>query len=435
MGSLLSKSEPNLECKSEARFAMESSCFCVICGSPFDLEGEVYNLDAAAARYKWMRINRLIGSRQDVHYHNLAGLTEEDFYSACFNTSDASDVFLSARATWSVENDRLFRIDGLYPDTNIPYTITFNAMQQLEAHDTIFPLHEDCLQISRRAIDNLKPATPATQHVSSLSILNTILQSRFRNNTKCTRYNDLIARNDLFQLCTATDSTGPRSVVGLSLLEWWAGGYEKFYTDPVNVPDITTCVLDLLQGTVAPNQCQSSYPLAARSLSAIERLPTELLDHISIYLSANAALSLHLTSKTLAMKVPLDNNFWRESIMSGSALPVLWDLDVKELDKRRQDLADDPRCAEVTWDWRAVGQLLATKRFPLKSSDPRIVDLPNGLWNRRRIWSIIEQAYWHDFLRPSTRYHYDSVPELRIRREPTFAWQLEEIMDDLGHYS
>jgi len=52
MGSLLSTSESDLECVSEARFAMESSCFCVICGSPFDLGGEVYNLDVAAARYK-----------------------------------------------------------------------------------------------------------------------------------------------------------------------------------------------------------------------------------------------------------------------------------------------------------------------------------------------------------------------------------------------
>lgn len=52
MGSLLSTSQSDPEWKSEAKFAMESSCFCVICGSPFDLEGEVYNLDAAAARYK-----------------------------------------------------------------------------------------------------------------------------------------------------------------------------------------------------------------------------------------------------------------------------------------------------------------------------------------------------------------------------------------------
>lgn len=52
MGSLLSTSQPDPEWKSEAQFAMESSCFCVICGSPFDLEGEVYNLDTEAARYK-----------------------------------------------------------------------------------------------------------------------------------------------------------------------------------------------------------------------------------------------------------------------------------------------------------------------------------------------------------------------------------------------
>jgi hypothetical protein len=30
----------------------------------------------------------------------------------------------------------------------------------------------------------------------------------------------------LFDLCTATDLSGPRSVVGLSLLEWWASDYE-----------------------------------------------------------------------------------------------------------------------------------------------------------------------------------------------------------------
>jgi hypothetical protein len=95
MGSLLSKSQSDPEWKSEAQSAMESSCFCVICGSPFDLEGEVYNLDTEAARYKvvnrthtsssvahgaqWMRNHRLLGSRRDVHHHNLDGLSEEDF--------------------------------------------------------------------------------------------------------------------------------------------------------------------------------------------------------------------------------------------------------------------------------------------------------------------------------------------------------------------
>ncbi|KAF1927976.1 uncharacterized protein M421DRAFT_421180 [Didymella exigua CBS 183.55] len=242
MGSLLSTSQPNLEWKSEAQFAMESSCFCVVCGSPFDLSGDIYNLDVEAARYKvnithsrhqtvaygaqWMRNHRLISSRHDIHHHNLAGLSEDDFHSACYNTSDSPDVFLSARSTWDDGSEHLFHIDGLYPDTNIPYIITFNAMQQAQDYDTVFPLHEDCLQISRRVIDHLQPVASDGQSRSSLSILNEILQSRFRQNAKRARSDSLIARNDLLDLCTATDMNGPRSVIGLSLLEWWEGLFD-----------------------------------------------------------------------------------------------------------------------------------------------------------------------------------------------------------------
>lgn len=99
-------------------------------------------------------------------------------------------------------------------------------MQRVEDHDTVFPLHEDCLQISRRAIDQLKPVAPDGQGFPSLSILNTMLQSRYRRNANRASPDDFIARNDLFDLCTATDAHGPRSVIGLSLLEWWAGSYE-----------------------------------------------------------------------------------------------------------------------------------------------------------------------------------------------------------------
>lgn len=52
MGSFLSTSQSETEWKSEAQFAMESSYFCVVCGSPFDLSGDLYNLDTEAARYK-----------------------------------------------------------------------------------------------------------------------------------------------------------------------------------------------------------------------------------------------------------------------------------------------------------------------------------------------------------------------------------------------
>ncbi|KAF3003493.1 hypothetical protein E8E13_004443 [Curvularia kusanoi] len=172
-----------------------------------------------------------------------------------------------------------------------------------------------------------------------------------------------------------------------------------------------------------------------RELSAIEYLPTELLDHVITYISAYDILSLHCASKTLAKKLPLDNNSWRENILSGNGLPYLWDLDTELLNRRHQEHSAKSTGADAAWDWKAVGQLLATKHFPLKSSDPQIADLPNGLWNRRRIWSIVEQAYRHDFSRTPTRDPDRSILESRKRREPVYDWQLEEIMDDLGHYS
>lgn len=85
------------------------------------------------------------------------------------------------------------------------------------------------------------------------------------------------------------------------------------------------------------------------------------------------------------------------------------------------------------WNWKSVGELLARKRFPLKSSDSRIVDLPNGLWNRKRIWSIFEEAYIDEYGRSFAEAQNNTV-QLQ-KREPVFDWQLEEIMEDLGHYS
>jgi hypothetical protein len=38
--------------KSDARHAMESGTYCVICGAPFDIEGDVYNLDPKEPRYQ-----------------------------------------------------------------------------------------------------------------------------------------------------------------------------------------------------------------------------------------------------------------------------------------------------------------------------------------------------------------------------------------------
>lgn len=99
-------------------------------------------------------------------------------------------------------------------------------MRRIQDYDTVFALHEDCLQISRRVIEYLQPVTPDGQHRSSLSILNEMLQSRYRKNAHRASPDSLIENNDLFSMCIATKTSGPRSVISLSLLEWWEGLYD-----------------------------------------------------------------------------------------------------------------------------------------------------------------------------------------------------------------
>ncbi|CAN9199158.1 unnamed protein product [Alternaria sp. RS040] len=58
--------------KSDARYAMEAGTFCVVCGSPFDIEGDVYNIDPKDIRFQWLNNLRLLGSMADVAEHMVA---------------------------------------------------------------------------------------------------------------------------------------------------------------------------------------------------------------------------------------------------------------------------------------------------------------------------------------------------------------------------
>jgi hypothetical protein len=53
MGSYLStRVDEDKDWKSDARYAMETGTYCVMCGGPFDIEGDVYNLDPKEPRYQ-----------------------------------------------------------------------------------------------------------------------------------------------------------------------------------------------------------------------------------------------------------------------------------------------------------------------------------------------------------------------------------------------
>jgi hypothetical protein len=60
MGSLLSSTAAD-DWKSDARHAMEASRFCVICGGPFDVEGDVHNINPKDMRFEVSTSSTIIG--------------------------------------------------------------------------------------------------------------------------------------------------------------------------------------------------------------------------------------------------------------------------------------------------------------------------------------------------------------------------------------
>jgi hypothetical protein len=166
-----------------------------------------------------------------------------------------------------------------------------------------------------------------------------------------------------------------------------------------------------------------------RELQALERLPVELLECISDYLPIQSVLAMHRTSKTLALKVPLGDNFCRKELIKGTLHPHIWDLDTAELQKQQAACADN-----VSWDWRSVAQLLASRRFPVKGRDPRLEKLPDGLWNRGRIWSILEEALNQDYPVFSASKRDGRTEDRRNRRQPVTAGDMEAMLDDMGHW-
>jgi hypothetical protein len=137
---------------------------------------------------------------------------------------------------------------------------------------------------------------------------------------------------------------------------------------------------------IEPNDASSTLEAHAQP-HGLELLPSELLERITEHLPPLSTLSLRQASRSLALKIPLDDRFWRRHLCSGNLLPCLWDLDETEL---KQLLQSTP--SEQPWDWQRLACVLRSDQFQQWGQDPLPKDVPVGLWNRYRIWSILNEA-------------------------------------------
>jgi hypothetical protein len=119
----------------------------------------------------------------------------------------------------------------------------------------------------------------------------------------------------------------------------------------------------------------------------LEALPCELLDRVMEFLPPQSAMSLRQVSRLLAIKIPLDDRFWRRHFCSGSLLPHLWDLDEEQLKQLLRRMPTDP-----PRDWRSLACLFRNEQCLKWGQDPMSGNIHGGLWNRCRIWSIVEEA-------------------------------------------
>ncbi|KAL6713503.1 hypothetical protein ACLMJK_008968 [Lecanora helva] len=190
---------------------------------------------------------------------------------------------------------------------------------------------------------------------------------------------------------------------------WWSEpGWEWICADPISIDGLTKYILNQLRPTSENHQPSSALafsppPAFDNGLQPLELLPNEMISKISTLLPSSAVLNLHRSSKTLASKIPIGQDFCRDGLISGDLIDFLWDLDPSQCDQKDK---------EGSWDWKelarrlnqntilksALGTSLAnssdhdiTTAFEQSSlGETGLKDAPNGLQNRCRIFRIVK---------------------------------------------
>ncbi|KAF1919938.1 hypothetical protein BDU57DRAFT_555082 [Ampelomyces quisqualis] len=412
MGNLWSSQvDEDEEWENDVHYSMESGTFCVMCGNSFDLSGGVCNLNPKDQRYQWLCNYRLLGQIEDMNTHRLtSGHTEP------LNTSNINGIFLSERAMFQLAGQADFRLQ----DESGTDDIWYNALwYSQDSESTLFPLHEACLETSVRALEHLRSRREPTDSEPALKILYHVLNKRFLYRHRAAGQDDF-AVNDIFDLRHRSRLYGPCSVMGMNRIEWCGGHYDRFYADPVDINGLDSFIFEVLLSSSSQDKLVEIIPLAtAQEPQGIERLPVEILDTICDYLPTQTIVKLHRTSKRMALKLQLDDAFWRRSLTTGSLHAHLWDIDTENMKTFRQP--SNVNFSSDDWGWRSVAKLLATKQFPITGRDPRLNGMPPGFWNRCRIWHTIERALDLDYFDKLKREHGDSGIDFRdeIRAGPT----------------
>jgi hypothetical protein len=135
------------------------------------------------------------------------------------NTSKIRGIFLSERAKFSNIAHYYF----LLKDKSGAEDIEYNALWYTRhAENTLFPLHEACLDISCRALDHRRSRLEPVHFEPALKVLYRFLNERFLYRHRNSEDYDPVTQ-DMFELRHRSKVYGPRSIIAMNKLEWQRG--------------------------------------------------------------------------------------------------------------------------------------------------------------------------------------------------------------------
>ena len=115
----------------------------------------------------------------------------------------------------------------------------------------------------------------------------------------------------------------------------------------------------------------------------MNKLPMEILDHISSFLCPLVEVPLQCTRA-------LPPFVWRDRLLEGKLIPFMWDLDATIVTKSSGWVDGN----EEDWDWELLARQLAQEN--VFEEGQILSDAPTGLLNRRRIWNVVDDMYLGD---------------------------------------
>ena len=152
---------------------------------------------------------------------NLFNTPVAELFKSPNNQSGLPGTFLSELVSFRAAGSGFFEVQSHTGQDDV----WFDTLSYSSDHGSLFPLHEACIGISCHAIDHHLSKQNDGDPKHALELLSGLLNTRLTEQN-CSPFKEYGTAKDIFDLSSRSSLYGPRSVLGMTRLEWWASDYD-----------------------------------------------------------------------------------------------------------------------------------------------------------------------------------------------------------------